>query len=170
MKKSMLVLFSLALPFYFSAVAAQTQGQVQMILGSVSAVAGEEVSVPVELSIGTDRQVGQLSFEIQFPKNLLSFEKTDLAVGLDSATVELTARPIEKEQDPNSGFVLINLTGKNILPSSSVASLVFTINMDVYEDQEVTIKATVVSAKGPNGEDISEVATVNGEVLISGSP
>ena len=175
MKKSMPVFFGLIGLFFFSAGVAQNQGQVQLLLGSVSAAAAEIAAVPVDLSTGTDRQIGQLSFEIQFPKELLSFEEIELAAGLDSTTVELTATPIEQEQDSDLGVVRLNLTGKSVLPSGSVANLVFTINPEVYEDQTVTIKTTVVSAKTAEGGDISEIAiseigTVDGEIWISGAP
>lgn len=83
MKKDMLVVFALTFTmlFYFSTATAQTQDQVQIILGSASGAAGEEVSVSVELSSGPGQKIGELSFEIQFPQELLSFEQTQLAAG-----------------------------------------------------------------------------------------
>ncbi len=170
MKKSMPVFFGLFGLFFFSAGVAQNQGQVQLLLGSVSAAAAEIASVPVDLSTGTDRQIGQLSFEIQFPKDLLSFEKIELAAGLDSTTVELTATTIEQEQDSDLGVVRLNLAGNRVLPNGPVAGLVFTISPEVYEDQTVTIKATLVSAQTAEGGDISEIGTVDGEIWISGAP
>ncbi len=146
-----------------------TSGQeLKISLGWRTASPGEEVFVPVDFSVPAEQMISQLVFEVDYPADLLEFQRTELDSNLESDRIE-----IKTETNPEQvtrGDLRIEVLALEDLPNGSLMDLVFLVNPDITQDRPANIGIVSSSAQTKDGRQISQVTGFGSEVSIQAGP
>ncbi len=142
---------------------AQSEGTVSVDLGMGIAGPGEHALVPVTLSTAHPSGVGKISFEVSFPKELLSFNSVLKTTAAESLQLDITT---DLQETAGENVLRIELSSSSPFPQGELIQLQFDLSQEAQPNQEFDVKNLGQRGETPQGEAL-EARGSDGLIIVA---
>lgn len=140
-------------------------------LGIVSAPIGEEARVPLNLTVNSQTQIGQLTSEVRFNHKWLIFKEIDLSEHLETARTQVDAK-VQRDPDGDTSTLIFTISvSENGLapPSGTVLELVFSVAEDADDTHMLTLDMEAEAlTSGGSPQPIEDLEVYGGGITVLG--
>ncbi len=157
------VWLSLALGLTLGVARAQSEGVVSVDLGMGIASPGEHALVPVTLSTAHPSGVGRISFEVSFPKELLSFNSVLKTTAAKSLQLDITT---DLQETAGENVLRVEVSSPSPFPQGELIQLQFDVSQEAQPNQEFDVKNLGQRGETPQGE-VLEASGSDGLIIVA---
>jgi len=147
--------------------AEETEQEVRVNVGVLSAKPGEPIDIPLTLSGGEEPQLNAVVVEISFPKDMLSFVRTELGLSGELSKASVQATEKLDPEDSKVSLLEVTISGENPIRPGLLAYLKFRVSTSAAKGT-FTLELRNSNATTVEGEPLQMTKGTDGQVELFG--
>jgi hypothetical protein len=124
---------------------------------------GEHALIPVTLLTAHPGGVGRVSFEVSFPKELLSFNSVLKTTAAEPLQLDITT---DLQETAGENVLRVELSSPSPLPQGELIELQFDLSPEAQPNQEFDVKNLGQKGETPQGE-VLEARGSDGLIIVA---